>query len=672
MMKQRGLSGRLLGAFSLAALMAAGCSGGLGDGVVLDSIDIRTANGTLDDMGNATGDDLTIGRCIIAPLSFVATYSDGEVVAFAERAKWTSSNPDVIAIINSRETDDNLNRQFPLAIATSSAPVTLTANFAGRSDSVSVTVVDSELVIEPLERTFAVGVDTPLSARQLVGGVQTILRTGLVNWTSSNSALEIGSVDSDNDLGFGIMSAAVAANAEIAAELDLTLGGIDLKDFFLDDGSTLGTVCEETVTTNVQAKVPTSYEIVPRFVSPNSGNQSSLNSLFLASGTSADVDVEAVFDNDQRQNVNANVVWTYTDADQAIADENDADDDDDNDVALLPLPSPQGGRIRAGLDDHNVGGDGNQQLIAIVRLGDDLDTSTNRGDDDLDDAETTLDVMVDDYADSEIQLLLKPADNGRFAFSALSSYTITGLFGNPDVDQESAELVLDLTEGNLFYVGETVPDSDDEDVVILFAPSQGNIAVATKPIVDEDDEVDEDALEFADSQTLEFELRGDIAEGETTGVVRASTASPSFVLAEADVNMLEDDDDFVIAFDGETTEAAGEICLELGQTLDLNTLILFGDEADGPVQPAIVSESSVWTVPVGGTSVTVRNDTNLRGRITVVDTAVNSVTVQADYVNNKEDDGDDDQITRMDTLQFMAMPVGDCPDPDMDQGEEQN
>ena len=236
-----------------------------------------------------------------------------------------------------------------------------------------------------------------------------------------------------------------------------------------------------------------------------------------------------------------------------------------------------------------------------------------------------------------------------------------GLFGNPDRAALSAELVLRFNRGVSTVVEFVDADGvvDDPDVATDNLSALGIVSFSDGSITGISRDAAEDRENTAALQRVSFELSGASSDDS----VRTSNILP-FTLSNTDLDEIPPATMLQIALDGES-EAAGATCLEVGQSVNFDSLLSFPNEGVAPnettVLPARVSEQTVWSVSDSAV-VAVLNEPTLRGRVTAVNTG--NANLSASYVKNveREFDGDTNgnRFSGAASLALTVMPIDQC------------
>ena len=564
---------------------------------------------------------------------------------------------------------------MPIGVqSTNGTTVTVTAEFAGRTDSAEVEVLPSSLVLELANPKFALGVDTLVSSFIEVVGPDALARSSAQNVTefeSDNDAavggIQISTFESDNNpngLPFGAMRA-----TSLAAGLTSISSTITAKVNLGTDAAV--SPCNAlTASVDVVAEEHDRIEIVPDFVSTIGSNQSSDGNLFLASNTGARVSMNAVFADGQRQaliaqriGLEGRVTWEL--------------DDNANTANQLSIPADGSGLVVADDDDFNISPA--PVLTATFVRG---DADADQVDGDLPDLTATLAVNITDYAQDDIALAYEPTNGGIIPFSASTPYQVIATFND---DDDMPELVLDVSTS----LSLSSDDGNDEDSSNLFDfialdLITGTVGSISKDVADNVDENGDRALTSEHRVTVSVTVDPDTNDDDGTDTsVTADNPQPStavYTLGDSDLENIQPDDTLQIALVGETQAIAdgASICIEEGSSQQFDALVQFANESGSsvlsalvtipaiPTPGALVMPNAVWSITNPGSFV-VSNSIGNRGRVTVVGAVPSSATLTASYVNltpNSETEADRDEngrIARRDTLQITS--AADCSNP---------
>lgn len=206
------------------ALVLAGCSG-IGDGNRPESMKILPAGEVPDSLDELVAklaeppEETQVFTCLGGALRLLVSFEDGDIGDFGFRARWTSSNENVVQVSNgdllaegSSTTDENL-RFFsvgglkPIAEGTA----TITANYRGMTATIPVRVRDAFKNADGTPRTDSPFVLTPAKAFMAPTSVQAFAVEADLDGTRSiaTTLANIAFVDADDDVATYDPSAAL-------------------------------------------------------------------------------------------------------------------------------------------------------------------------------------------------------------------------------------------------------------------------------------------------------------------------------------------------------------------------------------------------------------------------------------------------------------------------------
>jgi hypothetical protein len=132
----------------MTGLMLVSACESLGDGNRLEKIEIVPVDGVPLKLPDGAPADYRVYECLRHPMSLVGTFSNGSRGGFTGRARWSSDNPDVVAVTTGDEVlPEQPSLRFGRGVlrvvnhggTASSEVVTITAEFAGLKTSIRVT-----------------------------------------------------------------------------------------------------------------------------------------------------------------------------------------------------------------------------------------------------------------------------------------------------------------------------------------------------------------------------------------------------------------------------------------------------------------------------------------------------------------------------------------------------
>jgi hypothetical protein len=189
------------GSTLLAAMLAAGCSGGIGEGSTIQSISIEVApvgileQGALLDQGLPT-ERYQMYDCFCSTLLALATFTNGTLASFNYRATWTSSDPTVVEVMNGFESSElcPLTQQSPgMLVPKKPGTAVITAEFVGLTDSFPVEVVATDpgaFTVKTFDAenrgAVAVGGEIGLRVDALLAGRPRQVTGNVTTWSFTN------------------------------------------------------------------------------------------------------------------------------------------------------------------------------------------------------------------------------------------------------------------------------------------------------------------------------------------------------------------------------------------------------------------------------------------------------------------------------------------------------
>ncbi|MGH8459816.1 MAG: Ig-like domain-containing protein, partial [Nevskiales bacterium] len=202
----------------LVALLLSACgSGGTGEGNTLASLAITDTS-----FQRPAGVFETF-QCLPGQLLVLGTFDDGsQDVTIADRATWTSSNPNAVRVSNrdlTLTTGETLRKGALVVTGNTGDTATITAQFVGLSASQDVIVRAGTVEVSPTQVTIASGTLIQMFATAVLGGGATDtpgtnrvvgFNDGVI-WESTNPA--VATVDS----GTGVVTAVAAGPVTIRA-----------------------------------------------------------------------------------------------------------------------------------------------------------------------------------------------------------------------------------------------------------------------------------------------------------------------------------------------------------------------------------------------------------------------------------------------------------------------
>jgi len=191
-------------ASKLAALLVlgtglAGC-GGIGDGSTIETLQIAPAGLPGFDQGALiAADELTqtpetfrMYDCFCSNLAAVATFTDGTAANFSLRTTWTSSDTNVVRVLNTGETETacpGSQRAAGLVVPVGPGDATLRVSFAGLEDTIEVHVESTPagaLTLAPSDDSnaghVAVGATLPLAITATLDNRPRALTGNVTTW----------------------------------------------------------------------------------------------------------------------------------------------------------------------------------------------------------------------------------------------------------------------------------------------------------------------------------------------------------------------------------------------------------------------------------------------------------------------------------------------------------
>lgn len=206
-------------AVSLALLAGlAGCDS-IGEGSTIQKLEILAApvesyeQGTYLDFGTVD-ERYHMYDCFCSNIAVIATFTDGTLSNFSNRARFTSNNPAVVTVLNLGDettTRCPLAQQAPgLVIPQGLGTATITAEFGGLSDTFTIEVADASVnadgspvtyVLRPAEPAepaaddVAVGATLPLVVSATLDGRPRVLSRNVLEWSFDAADDTVATID---------------------------------------------------------------------------------------------------------------------------------------------------------------------------------------------------------------------------------------------------------------------------------------------------------------------------------------------------------------------------------------------------------------------------------------------------------------------------------------------
>ena len=202
---------RLAVATPFALLLAACDISGIGDGNALEKVEILRSTAPVDPTSG------TLYRCLPSQLQLIGTFSNGQRGDYTLRGRWSSSNPDRVAVSNGDiqlPSDPTLAYAAGTVLPKAQGSATITAEFVGLVATYQVDVKSpTSFTISPASLTVAPRTARAIGLRAVLDGYDVDVSSA-AEWSFDTPDEKVALIGANTGIVAGVGSGALTARAK--------------------------------------------------------------------------------------------------------------------------------------------------------------------------------------------------------------------------------------------------------------------------------------------------------------------------------------------------------------------------------------------------------------------------------------------------------------------------